>query len=192
MKQYYYTVSALPVIRFEESPPVTEDDFFELCASFVAEEDLATIRGARIWLSSETLVNTGRESTSSVVLKRVNAFLRQIQLSLARFRAHELNRDAESLPKASEVDPLLEDEVRQITSEESPLKAELAILKRTWDLVEELRVGHFFDRETLIAYYLQLQLATRRAAITDFEAGRAEFNRQYAIAAQKISEIGNE
>lgn len=179
MRQYYYSVSVLPALLFDEIPFFSADEFLEHCATFVSPADMDVIRSACL----------GGESGGSGALTRWNEFATDIRFYLARLRAGALGWDTETLPEPAGSDPRLGDFARQLTQQDNVRKAELALLRRMWEFLDEIELGHFFDRDALVIYYLRLQIAARRATLTDDEAGSAEFTRQYEEVAQTTMEI---
>lgn len=188
MNQYFYTVSSLPALRFEEEPFLNGDSFLEMCAVELSEEDLTYVRGATILL--ENASEEGEATADSGSLHaRWSAFQRELQRQLALIRAQQLGVDAERLPRPDVTEASLAERLRQLMNEDTPLKRELAILRLLWQTVDAFAVGHHFDREMLYAYHVQLQIALRRSRITDSDAGGVVFDEQYAQVAQSLMEI---
>lgn len=179
MSQYFYTVSVLPAVSFTEPPFFSADAFMEECESFVSPADLAVIRTASLG---------GGDGTTGTI-GAWNLFVRSIKDELARVRATALGWESDAGGDAISADPRLADFARSLTTQENPLRAELALLQRMWAYLDELELGHYFDRDRLVVYYLRVQISARRATLTDLEAGNEEFTRQYEEVAQTTMEI---
>lgn len=190
MRQYYYTVSSFPALRFEEEPFLDISSFLELCAVEVSPEDLAYVASASIWMDTmpEGDVEAPAGDDSSVRYRWQRA-LRDVQLQAAQMRAQNLGREGERFAPVSGTDASLAERVRSILNEDTPLKMELALMRRLWNTAEELEPGHHFDRDTLFLYHVKLQIAIRRARITDSGEGGAEYDRQYEGVAESLMEI---
>ena len=51
-----------------------------------------------------------------------------------------------------------------IQESRNPLEIETRLLRVKWDFLEEQEIGHFFDLDFLIIYYLKLQILERIAS----------------------------
>ncbi len=179
MRQYYYTVSVLPAVHFDEPPLFSADDFLEECERFVSPADMEVIRSA---------TPAGGDDRQGTV-GAWNEFARTIREELARLRLLSLGWESDGAAEYVVSDPRLAEFARNMTLQDNPRKAELSLLQRMWEFLDELELGHFFDRERLVVYYLRLQISDRRAKLTDLDAGNDEFTRQYEEVAQTTMEI---
>ncbi|TVR68097.1 MAG: hypothetical protein EA427_11360 [Spirochaetaceae bacterium] len=189
MQQYYYTVASLPAIRLEEPPFLTSEEFLEICRTEASPEDLEVIRSAVI-LPDAPDHSSDQPSPPPGVLGIWNRMVREFQAHAAPMRAQNLGWEGDRLPRTEGLDASMAERTRAILSEDTPLKAENALMRWLWQLAEDLETGHHFDREKLVVYHLKLQLATRRARLADHESGSEEFSRQYEVVAQSLMEIG--
>lgn len=185
MRQYYYTVASLPALRFDEAPFLTQEEFLEYCEIEASEDDLAVIRSAEIWRTTDEEI----PKSESATLDAWNSLLQELQRSAALVRAQNIGRDADRIPRPDVTDAGLGERIRQVLNEDNPLKTENALLRLLWQNAEGLEAGHHFDREKLLVYHLKLQIASRRARINDAERGNEEFDRQYEEVAQSLMEI---
>lgn len=188
MQQYYYTVASLPALRFEEPPFLSQDDFLELCRIEATPEDQRVIEMASIHPESDP--DGGDAGTAAPgVLGVWNRILREFHIHAAQIRSQNLGWEADRIPRAEGIDASMSERTRAILNEENPLKMETALMRWLWQVADDLESGHHFDREKLVVYHLKLQLATRRALLTDSEGGQEEFDRQYKVVAQSLMEI---
>ncbi len=186
MQQYYYTVASLPAVRFEEKPFLARDEFLEICRIEATPDDQDVIENARIF---PELQEDEAPQPMPGVLGRWNELVREFSVGAAQIRAQNLGWDSERLPRAAGLDAAMAERTRTVLNEETPLKMEIALMRWLWQVVEDLETGHHFDREKLVVYHLKLQLALRRAHLTDAEAGGEEYDRQYETVAHSLMEI---
>lgn len=186
MRQYYYTIAALPAVTLEEPPFFDEERFLDHCRAFLHPRDLAYLHDARISPAEEGESSVS-EGAASGVLAAWNLFRSSVYAYGAVARAQSL--EWEFTPPAIDADPVLAERIRLILAEDTPLKSESSLLRTMWSFLEEIGIGHFFDREAIVIYYLKLQLALRYQRITDNQAGREEFDRQYEELSKALMEI---
>ena len=182
MSQYYYTVAALPALRFEDPPVYDRARVLEQCEVEVAPADIAAILAAKLWPSEADT------TAAKSVLARYYELVFDLQRYMAAARAAKLGWDAGELPRASGVEPSLADMARGLVIDDEPARAEQSLLRYLWTVLEDLEVGHYFDLNILILYHLRLQLVERRVTIANLEAGQAEFRRQYNTVAESLLE----
>jgi len=79
-------------------------------------------------------------------------------------------------------DPVeLAEAAREAYNHESPLSGEDILNRARWSHLDELEVGHFFDLDRVIVYYLRLQILARRRIFT-----RSEGERLFAAINERI------
>ena len=80
-------------------------------------------------------------------------------------------------------DPIeLAEAAREAYNHESPLSGEDILNRARWFHLDELEVGHFFDLDRVIIYYVKLQILARRRVFTR----AAEGERQFAAINERI------
>ncbi len=181
MRQYYYTVAALPVVYLEQTPFFTIDSFLDHCSSFMSPRDILYLRSAGVD------DNDAIEVPGDSLLARWTQFTQTLAIQGATLRAQTLGWDVD-LPEIA-IDPVIGERVRAILAEDTPLKTETALLRIQWTFLDELAVGRYFDREAITVYFLKLQLSLRYQRLVDAEAGREEFDRQYGELSKVLMEI---
>lgn len=190
MKQYYYTVASLPALKFDEAPSVSQDQFIEMCAVELTDEDMRYVRSAEIRIIGDAAAFRGvRHDDPDGILAEWNRMLREFQQQAALTRAQNLGWEADRLPRPDITDATIPERLRQFLNEDTPLKAEVSVARWLWNAAEALEPGHYFDRERLALYYIKLQIGLRKQRISDDEAGNEEFERQYNEVAQSLMEI---
>ncbi|TVR90142.1 MAG: DUF2764 family protein [Spirochaetaceae bacterium] len=162
MSQYIYTVASLPTPHLDSDVFLSIEEFLEICRRFMGDRDYAELESAVVPLNTE-------QEPSNPVLAEWHRRKRGLQNQLAVLRAAKKEQSADKYvrPDADgrshlEMPGVLE-AARAASQEQSPLRAEEVLLRWEWNLLDELEVGHFFDLERLIIYYLRLQVLSRKA-----------------------------
>jgi hypothetical protein len=169
MTQYYFIMAALPTIFLGEKVIISEEKFLEFAEDTSGPEVYRVLSGSR-WGSVEP--------TGYPFADRILSWEKELRLELARARLAGLKFSSpQALPESDGHDVLLET-VRTALSMESPLAAENYLNNARWSFVEEMSESHFFDQESLIAYYFKLQLALRQEKFRK-AAGREAFEKIY-------------
>ncbi|MFP4010915.1 MAG: DUF2764 family protein [Spirochaetaceae bacterium] len=185
MGQYYYTVATLPMLTFEAEHFPTVEDFFDLCSRRLSRRDLGLLEQAV--LVPDPLV-TPRNRLVAEWYEREAA----LRNELARQRAAQLNRDEHAYiraaPDGGEYTGLagISEVAREALGQDTPLKAEMVLLRHRWSVLEEMEVAHHFDIERLIVYYLKLQILWRKRHF-DREEGTNVFERTYHTVRRAVS-----
>ena len=177
---YYYIVAALPFLDLSltAETQVDVDGFMAFSRSMLKSGDFALLSAAR-----------EGSAAGNRFLDRVQAFERGLASELARNRAQTLGRDAASFATADEA--RISEQARQIVAMADPFEAEKARMRFTWQFLDELESGHFFDIERLIIHLLKLLILERKYALTE-ERGTAGYAETYQNITQplKDAEIG--
>lgn len=145
MAGYYYLGAQLPLLFFERPPLITLEAFLEEARKWLRGTDrkaleLATIEPTR---SSPGLL--------PAVLGRYLEFERDLRTDLEAWR-RAVRAGQEYKPVHF---PLA------LVKEGDPLEVEKKLLRRRWDFLSELEVGHVFDLEFVLVYSLKLRILGR-------------------------------
>ena len=171
MRQYYYFVSSLPDLSFESERETEIDSFLSLARENLSAPDY-------LILTSCSISELPPETVNFTLLKRWWGWEKALRNELVKLRAQKLDMEAEPFLKDT---PPLEDQVetaKTLFVKDSPLDAEMAMLKARWDFLEAQKFGHYFDLEVLAIYYLQLQIIERKRTF-DPEVGADRFKYIY-------------
>ncbi|TVR01838.1 MAG: DUF2764 family protein [Spirochaetaceae bacterium] len=163
MSQYYYAVASLPMLFLEGETFPDVDEFLGICVSWMSSRDLQALQRA-------TLDPGFCADTEPSALGAWYAFETELRNTLARQRASRLGVDEDRYVGSQEnaiwfSTTEMESRVSEAMSAESPLRAEQLLDEYRWRTLDELAVGHYFDRDILIIYYLKLQILRRRATM---------------------------
>ena len=173
MSVYYYLVSSLPMLRFDDQAPFTSETFLQLCNQHLSHTDYELISEARFRLH-------GSEVPHHSLLAAWYRFWHSTNLLLTQERARKLGLESEHYKTGStffESDS--SDVVRDVLSAEHPLQAETVLLESYWKKLDWMETNHLFDIEFLLVYRLKLQILERKDLFTPLE-GNAEFKRLFS------------
>lgn len=210
MAQYYYAVAALPGLSLDSEPPWTIDSFLEFAGAQLTPADFeilrsATLEPAEVAMELEPLrdeagddtqgVNTSEQEDYVVAGSGSAAHWRRFEMSLrnalVRLRTEDPNRQNAYIRHSDSVeDHRIHEIAREAHAATHPLDAEHVLDRARYSFLEELEVGHFFDIDRLVVYYLKLQLVTRRTLQTR-ETGRRVFEKRYDAVLEQMGAIQN-
>lgn len=178
MGQYYYAVTSLPQLFFDSDYYPSTVEFLDMCRQHLSPRDL---RALEIVASGEEI--GGR---AAKLLEEWTGWNASLLNDLALLRAQHLGRNLEDMSAGEVIGT--EELAREIYSQDSPLAAEEALERLRWKLLDDLEVGHYFDIQKVIVYYLRL-LILERIAQFSAERGLENFTTAYETVAD--SKIGH-
>ena len=185
MGQYYYTVATLPMLSFDGTQFPEIDEFLDLAGRTMSSKDYGLVTRA-------VLRPEPADMPQNSVLKRWYELEIGLRNELVRQRAAQLNRaEQRNLRRTPGGDDLrgtlgTAEAAREALTQETPLKAELVLLRHRWAILEDLEATHHFDVEKLIVYYLKLQILWRKQAFNR-EDGSNVFERTYNTVRAAVS-----
>jgi hypothetical protein len=166
--QFYYQVSALPMVRFGEPAPLSLAAFGDFCRGQLPEAEAAAL--ARV-----SLEPTGVPCCE--VERRWQVWETYARNCLVRWRATRLGVDgAEFLRPDDDVFPGDRRRIEEIMSDPDPLNRERELDRLRWQRLDDLAVEHDFDLGALVLYALRLGLACKWAGRSE-PAGRQVYER---------------
>lgn len=176
MSQYYFLVASLPLLNYEQRDAVDPQEFLALLAEHLGASDLTQVRGAAIDAPQESF------SSASPTIRAWAAYERGLRNAIVRLRAARLSTEPGQYLRADESGDYgdgsaqIGEAAREAMGHDSPLSAEDALNRARWLFLDELEVGHYFDLEHIVVYYLRLQILARRRRF-DRDQGQAQFER---------------
>ena len=188
MSQYYYTVASLPLLAYDMDRPLSISNFLEICQQQLSQRDNQVLKCA-------SLIEL--ESTKSTYRVLQNWFIweKSLRNELVKLRAQRRGEELEKYLVESPEILGLQEIARNAFTQDSPLTAEEILNRARWEYFDELEIGHYFDIEKLIVYYLRLRLLERKA-LFNREKGLTRFNDIYESITKNIyqthtTEYGN-
>lgn len=166
--QFYYQLSALPLVRFGEPAPLTLAAFAEFCRRQLPEADAAAL--CRVSLEP-------RGEPCCEVELRWQVWETYLRNYLVHWRAQRLGVDGMLfLRPEADVFPSERRRLEEILNDPDPLQRERELDRLRWQRLDDLAVGHDFDLGALVLYALRLALAGRWSGRSE-PAGRQEYER---------------
>jgi hypothetical protein len=169
---YFYLVSSLPFLDYDDDPPFTISGFLESCAGCCSKSNFFLLENASLFPRVEI---TGRNT----LLSRFYSWEISLRNELARLRAKKKGYGPEKYIReqsrsliSGEIAP--QQTARAVYQQESPLLAEETILRARWVFLDELEADHHFDLEKLIVYKLKLEILVQKSHMKQ-EKGEEKF-----------------
>ncbi|MCF7908400.1 MAG: DUF2764 domain-containing protein [Candidatus Omnitrophica bacterium] len=151
MDKYYYFVSQLPSLQFNQKAQTDRASFLEEAKKWLTDPEFKVISRIDIDDFFET-------SGGPQVLSDYGSFEKALRNEIALVRkAKKENKSYQ--PKA---------EIAKAISGQ-PLEVEINLLELRWKFIEERALEHNFDLASLILYFLKLQIVER---IFSFDKGK--------------------
>lgn len=170
MSQYYYAVAALPFLLFDQEQSADVEEFLDFCSRQLSEKDYSI-------LSITKIEDFPAPHYSNPLVEEWQNWEKALRNALVFLRAQGLGIEPiDVVPSEDFIE--VQDIAREAFSQDSPLQAELVLLRARWTFLEEKEVGHFFDLEKLLIYYLKLQLLQRKNMFHK-EYGKEQFDTLY-------------
>ena len=180
MDHYYYAVSSLPFLDFNNAPSIKFDEFVSICRSALTQKDFDII-------SELSLGNLRNMDSAISVLDRWKSWEGTLRNEIAILRSAELDIDSGSYIYDIESNSEAPGIARNAYKLDSPLLAEEYLDKARWLFLDELEHGHYFDLEKLIVYSLRLQILERKGMFTT-ENGNMNFQKIYENIKEAVRE----
>lgn len=158
MDRYFYLAAQLPLLQFGQLPAVTRDEFLEEAGKWMTQKDFALIARSNI---NVLLVFPD----DPPLVREYKIFEKDLRSELADWRqARSAQQEKRLVPQLS-----------SLVSEADPLQAETNLLRLRWSVLDQLELGHYFDREFLISFYLKFQIL-ERLSLFDKQKGTEMFD----------------
>lgn len=176
-KQYYALKASLPMLLFDEMPPLDSAAFLGYCEAYLAPAKLT-------FLKELSLAPRSVPDGNAQVMQKYAAWEICLRNTLARLRAARLSVDPEPyVVKFADYETGAASAAQSVFSMNAdPLEKEKALDRARWDFLESMEWNHVFDFDALCIYRCKLLIlekwAARRkgnaAEILDEAAARSE------------------
>lgn len=144
MDKYYYFVSQLPFLKFNEKVEFDKTSFLKEAAKWLSGKALRS-------LSEVNINNFYYNSSDCAVICNYKNFEEKLRKNLVSVRESSGAISGYQLPE----------DIKQALSATSPLDIEEKLLLLRWKFIDEQEQGHFFDLDFLKLYFLKLQILER-------------------------------
>jgi len=160
---YVYLISSLPVLHFEGNAPFSFETFLGRCRDFIPQKDWETLTR----LSPEYLWQQEDETARKflafeILLRNELVYLRALRKKVAPEKY--IRPDGLSVSSVHHIAVAAQ-------RSPSPLEAERILDRARWEFLEELNLGHYFDRAFLIIYGLKLLILERWEKVNKADKG---------------------
>jgi hypothetical protein len=168
VSQYYFLIASLPLLAYDNREAMEPEEFLAMLGDHMAENDLHIVAAARIDAPLDDRSSGGARVAEHPTVARWNTFERGLRNALVKMRASKKGVEPSRYIRLDEAghDGTEPQEIaeasREAVTHDSPLSGEDMLNRARWAFLEELQVGHFFDIDVVIVYYLKLQILARR------------------------------
>lgn len=172
MSDYYFLISSLPSLKFDETPFLSVKSFLDLCSGHLSQgnmkilHDLALIPPAK---------NTGKKAPPVEKWYQWETYLRD---RLAKFRAENLGRVAREFIRQQGESVHFDDIDRAVNEQlilADPFEREKTLDGLRWRKLDEMEFGKHFDFDFLCSYKLKLMIREKWIR-RDMEKGLLNLN----------------
>jgi len=164
---YPYLIPSLPVLQFGTKPPISYEQFLDMCHRRIPEPDYALLSSL-----PQAPEYPSYEKGQKTIRKWVD-FDTALRNELVKIRAQKIHRDpSTSLRGSGFGDPFLATSTAAAMGNPSLLEAELALDEERWNALEHLATGHYFDVDLLITYAYKLLIIIRWENVLNADAAR--------------------
>lgn len=161
MASYYYLVSTLPSLRWEDESPFSCDEFLDMCRGNISKKDYNIIE--------ETF--SGRPTSCSYV-KNWQKFQTMVKKEMADQRSKKLKISGDKYKNSGDKESRIVESVRNALSAPNALEGELIIMQLYWKYLDDESSSHVFDLEGLLRFSIKLQLLERKSRFDRVEGNR--------------------
>ncbi len=154
------------MLFYDGDLPMSRSTVLEMCDIELTDDDSSLMRNASISDLSSA------QPTSSA-LEAWRTWEGALRNELAGLRAQTKGWEAEKYVREG-LEAFGVEQVAREAGGSSPLAGEDVLNKARWSFLDELEVGHHFDMEKLVIYFLKLQILERKASF-DKEKGTEQF-----------------
>ncbi len=167
-----YFLSSLPMLRFQDSAPLSWERFLADAKGNIAESDYRLL----------LCIADGKDG-GNAFLKDWNAMNARLDTAVNIQRRRNLGRNETSGVVFGELDT---DQVAaSVMNARNPLEAEMILMRFRYDYLEGAKGFDPFSESAFLAYALQLRILIRKDLFTA-KAGNAEFERLFEIIQKEI------
>lgn len=159
MSEYFYLVSSLPMLKQDEEPVISSDEFLEACSHWLPESEMSLLTQLDLVPDAVSPPSPGSAA------RKWSDWETCLRNLLAKTRAGKLNRDAaNSMREENDFFSDIERGAQDAYSASNPLEREKILDKLRWTQLEDLESGHHFDFDKLCIYRIKLLLREKWTA----------------------------
>lgn len=154
---HVYLISSFPALHFGAKPPFSYERFLDLCRGFIPDEEMEILKGIP-QAAASGFSYEGQQPT----LEAWAAFETRLRNELVKIRVRRKKIDAAKyLRREGYAEPSLAHLALAAHRSVSLLEGEKILDEERWRFLDELVLGHYFDRDALIIYAQKLVILER-------------------------------
>ncbi len=153
--KYYYLVSSLPLLQFDEKSGILKKEFLSECGKWLSPPEFNILKTVDI--DSSKIPSNNKQ-----ILRQWKMFDSSLRDDLSKARQITQGAIDERLPAS----------MLSVFNKETPFLMEKELARKQWVMLDELESGSYFDMNILIIYFLKLQILERFAAFNKDEGVR--------------------
>ncbi len=165
MASYYYLVTTLPMLRYEDSAPFSCEEFLYMCKTNVSKKDYKII--------AEALSDN---NASHPFVKKWYQFNTNVKKELSEQRSKKLNINDDKYKNTNDKEFRIVEGVRAALAAKNAYEGELLLMELYWKYLEEQSTNHVFDLQGLLAFAIKLKLLERKSRFDKVD-GNNEFKK---------------
>jgi len=142
--KYYYLLSSLPYLIFEIKKQISSENFLSESEKWLSKKDMNTLKN--VYLNNTTL-----KPEDPDILKEWKKFNTTLREEIMTMRTAQKTHTKE----------ILTENLKNIYEEKNPLLMEKRFEKTRWDFIEQKEFSYNFDINSLVLYFLKLQILER-------------------------------
>jgi len=173
MDKYYYLIAQLPVLYFGRESGLTIDQFLDEAQKWLSQADYYRLE--KVDLEATEILKGDLP-----IIRQIKNFELIMRRELADWRSAR-KKNAVKDPASVGQDYKIRAFPVNLVQESNPLSVEKNLLLWRWQFLELLELGHHFDLEFLILYYLRLQIL-KKLFTFDKKVGREKYQQYYEMS----------
>jgi len=174
-------MAQLPYLYYEQTPPMSSEDFKILAKPLMTKSDFA--------LLNEISIEPQDKITGCNFIDALRKWDRTLRMDLAKQRAIKLKRGIPVTEPDFHLDTAAA--ASKAMDEKSPLEGEILLDKARWQAIEDLAGNDYFHRNSVFAYYFKLLLIERRLSF-NVDKGFAEYKSLYTSIVESVQNAGDQ
>jgi len=157
MAVFYYLISSLPMLSYDETPKITSEKFIESCEDSLSSNDFSELRNIQLVPPADYSFFSNKE------VRKWYDWDTSLRNALVRLRAGKVAFESEGdLRTEGDFFSEINKGVQEAMSRTSPLEKEEYLDQMRWARLTDLESGHNYDFSVLCLYRLKLMLCEKR------------------------------
>jgi hypothetical protein len=157
MAVFYYLISSLPMLSYDETPKITSEKFLESCEDSLSANNFSELRNIQLVPPGDYSFFSNKE------VRKWYDWDTSLRNALVRLRAGKSAFEPENDLRAErDFFSEIAKGAQEAMSRTSPLEKEEYLDRMRWSRLTDLETGHNYDFSILCIYRLKLLLCEKR------------------------------